>query len=95
VGWAARAALEAGARIAVCDATLANLIQPLEPSAAAATADGLARGEVPPRRRAPVALRETLHFDNGYEGSPPMGASTWCAWTPSGTAGIAGRRCRG
>jgi cyclic beta-1,2-glucan synthetase len=65
---AARAALEAGARIAVCDASLANLIQPLDPSTAGAGDDGLARGEVPPRRRAPRRVRETLHFDNGYGG---------------------------
>jgi len=65
---AARSALEAGARIAVCEATLACLLKPLEPAAASASDDGPARGEVPPRRRAPRRVRETLHFDNGYGG---------------------------
>ncbi len=65
---AARLALEAGARIVVCDATLPRLERPLEVAPETSAADGTRSGELPPRRRAPRRVREALRFDNGYGG---------------------------
>jgi cyclic beta-1,2-glucan synthetase len=63
----ARQALEAGARIAVTEATLARVKQPLEPGHGS-DASGAARVESPPRRRPPRREREALRFENGHGG---------------------------